>query len=116
MVVIGIVLKIIIVASVIMGAVAYLIYVERKVAAYAQDRLGPNRAGGEFGVPLGLLQPLDGRKQPAAVVTASEQEAAYAADAYAKTRGYGVVCGTYGVGSMSALNASIRPFSSKLEK
>jgi NADH-quinone oxidoreductase subunit H len=63
MVVIGIVLKIFIVANVIMGAVAYLIYVERKVAAYAQDRLGPNRAGGEFGVPFGLLQPLaDGAK------------------------------------------------------
>ena len=46
-----------------MGAVAYLIYVERKVAAYAQDRIGPNRAGGEFGIPFGLLQPLaDGAK------------------------------------------------------
>ena len=27
------------------GTVAYLILVERKIAAYAQDRLGPNRAG-----------------------------------------------------------------------
>jgi len=61
--VIGVLLKIIIVASVLMGAVAYLIYVERKVAAYAQDRLGPNRAGREFGIPFGLLQPLaDGAK------------------------------------------------------
>ena len=60
---IGVLLKIIIVASVLMGAVAYLIYVERKVAAYAQDRIGPNRAGGEFGIPFGLLQPLaDGAK------------------------------------------------------
>jgi NADH-quinone oxidoreductase subunit H len=42
----------------LLGAVAYLVYVERKVAAYAQDRLGPNRAGREIGVPLGLLQPL----------------------------------------------------------
>ena len=46
-----------------MGAVAYLICVERKVAAYAQDRIGPNRAGSEFGIPFGLLQPLaDGAK------------------------------------------------------
>jgi NADH-quinone oxidoreductase subunit H len=60
---IGITFKIIVVASVLMGAVAYLIYVERKVAAFAQDRIGPNRAGGEFGVPFGLLQPLaDGAK------------------------------------------------------
>jgi NADH-quinone oxidoreductase subunit H len=59
----GITFKIVVVASVLMGAVAYLIYVERKVAAYAQDRIGPNRAGGEFGIPFGLLQPLaDGAK------------------------------------------------------
>ena len=41
----GITFKIVVVASVLLGAVAYLIYVERKVAAYAQDRIGPNRAG-----------------------------------------------------------------------
>ena len=34
-----------------------------QVAAYAQDRIGPNRAGREFGIPFGLLQPLaDGAK------------------------------------------------------
>jgi NADH-quinone oxidoreductase subunit H len=61
--VIGVLLKMIVVASVLLGAVAYLIYVERKVAAYAQDRLGPNRAGREWGIPFGLLQPLaDGAK------------------------------------------------------
>jgi NADH-quinone oxidoreductase subunit H len=59
----GIAFKIVVVASVILGAVAYLIYVERKIAAFAQDRIGPNRAGGEFGIPFGLLQPLaDGAK------------------------------------------------------
>jgi len=60
---IGVTFKIIVMASVLMGAVAYLIYVERKVAAFAQDRIGPNRAGREFGIPFGLLQPLaDGAK------------------------------------------------------
>ncbi len=60
---VGVLLKIFIVVNVLMGAVAYLIYVERKVAAYAQDRIGPNRAGREFGVPFGLIQPLaDGAK------------------------------------------------------
>ena len=33
------------------------------MAAYAQDRIGPNRAGREFGIPFALLQPLaDGAK------------------------------------------------------
>jgi NADH-quinone oxidoreductase subunit H len=60
---IGILVKILIVVLVTQGAVAYLILVERKVAAYAQDRLGPNRCGREFGLPFGLLQPLaDGAK------------------------------------------------------
>ncbi len=60
---IGVLVKILIVTNVLLGAVAYLIYVERKIAAYAQDRIGPNRAGREFGIPFGLLQPLaDGAK------------------------------------------------------
>jgi NADH-quinone oxidoreductase subunit H len=63
LVLIGILVKILIVVGVTQGTVAYLILVERKIAAYAQDRIGPNRAGREFGLPFGLLQPLaDGAK------------------------------------------------------
>lgn len=59
------------VVHIVLGAVAYLIYVERKMAAYIQDRIGPNRVGFDFGIPglkflrgmLGLGQPLaDGLK------------------------------------------------------
>jgi NADH-quinone oxidoreductase subunit H len=51
-------LKIFCVFAVVMMSVAYSVLVERKVAAFIQDRLGPNRVG-----PFGLWQPLaDGVK------------------------------------------------------
>lgn len=71
MVVLGILVKILVVVGITEGAVAYLILAERKVAAYSQDRIGPNRAGRHltlpFGfrlnLPFGLLQPIaDGAK------------------------------------------------------
>jgi NADH-quinone oxidoreductase subunit H len=53
-----VILKVLAVVLVLQGVVAYLIYVERKVCAFIQDRVGPNRVGWH-----GLLQPIaDGVK------------------------------------------------------
>lgn len=52
----------------------------------------------------GLLAELSKSSRLKAVFTTYEMEAAYAADAYARIKGFGAICGTYGVGALSALN------------
>src|SRR5258708_20417319 len=58
--------KIVLVIGPLLGMVAYIVLVERKVSAFIQDRLGPNRVGLPlFGIGrlIGLGQPIaDGIK------------------------------------------------------
>jgi len=44
--------KILVIAAVMLLTVSYLVYFERKIAAWAQNRIGPNRVG-----PAGIFQP-----------------------------------------------------------
>ncbi|MFO0877243.1 MAG: complex I subunit 1 family protein [Gemmataceae bacterium] len=53
----------------VQGTCAYLILAERKISAWAQDRVGPNRVGFDFGYnffPFNLLKGLGGLGQPIA--------------------------------------------------
>ncbi len=51
-------IKIVVVFSVVMGMVAYAVLVERKVCAFIQDRVGPNRAAPFFARYIPYLGPL----------------------------------------------------------
>ena len=51
----------------ILGSIAYLILLERKIASWVQDRIGPNRTGLGFGiVPWLKDKPMFGLGQPMA--------------------------------------------------
>ena len=56
-------------------------------------------------LPTARLFAAAGAHGIASVVTASDLEAGYAADGYARTRGLGVVSVAYGVGTLSIINA-----------
>jgi indolepyruvate decarboxylase len=61
-----------------------------------------------FGVPgdynLELMQQLEDRGKPAWIGNCNELNASYAADAYARINGIGVLIVTHGVGALSAIN------------
>lgn len=78
------------------------------VAEYLAQRLKQQGCHTLFGVPGATCDPMfdaavaQGLKL---AITASDLEAGYAADGYARQRGLGAVCVTYGVGTLSLVNA-----------
>ncbi|WP_128958464.1 thiamine pyrophosphate-binding protein [Bradyrhizobium guangzhouense] len=84
------------------------------VASYLIARLEELGIEHLFNVPgsycRGFLAELAKKSGLKAIFTTYEMEAAYAADAYARIKGYGAMCSTYGVGALSALNGVVGAF------
>lgn len=78
------------------------------VACYLAARLRQLGVAHLFGLPgdfnLALLDAMLDRTGLAWVGSTNELNAAYAADGYARTRGFGALVTTYGVGELSAMN------------
>jgi indolepyruvate decarboxylase len=78
------------------------------VADYILTRLAEQHVDTLFGVPAAYCSELfdaAGAHGIKSVVTASDLEAGYAADGYARTKGLGAVAVAYGVGALSMINA-----------
>ena len=78
------------------------------VADYVLKRLSEQHVDTLYGVPAAYCAPLFDAAIAhgmTAVVTASDLEAAYAADGYARTKGLSAASVAYGVGALSMINA-----------
>lgn len=88
------------------------------VVTYALNRLADLGIEHVFGVPGDYSFPLNDAVEVHPrlqwVPSANELNAAYAADGYARRRGAGIVCTTYGVGELSALNGLMGAMAERL--
>ena len=93
-------------------------FMSPSVVAYALDRLADLGIGHVFGVPGDYAFPINDavevHERLQWVPSANELNAAYAADGYARRRGAGIVCTTYGVGELSALNGLMGSMAERL--
>lgn len=86
------------------------------IGDYLIRRLGEEGVGHVFGVPgdyvLAFFDQME--KSPLEVInTSDEQGAGFAADAYARVKGLGVVCITYCVGGLKVTNAVAQAYAEK---
>ena len=88
------------------------------VVTYALDRLADLGIEHVFGVPGDYAFPINDAVEVHPRLTwvpsANELNAAYAADGYARRRGASIVCTTYGVGELSALNGLMGAMAERL--
>jgi TPP-dependent 2-oxoacid decarboxylase len=89
----------------------------QNVGNYLIQRLYDHDVRHIFGVPgdfvLGFYQELIQSNKLKVINTCDEQGAAFAADAYARINGLGVVCVTYCVGGLKIVNATAQAFAEK---
>jgi TPP-dependent 2-oxoacid decarboxylase len=87
------------------------------VGTYLIKKIHECGVGHIFGVPgdyvLGFYDQLIRAKSLEVVNTCDELAAAFAADAYARVRGLGVVCVTYCVGGLKVVNATAQAYAEK---
>ncbi len=86
---------------------------EQTIGEYLIQRLYHHGVRHVFGIPgdyiLGFFGQLE--QSPLRVInTCDEQGAGFAADAYARIRGMGVVCVTYGVGGLKVVNTTAQAY------
>src|SRR5437868_473212 len=86
------------------------------IGQYLIDRLYAYGVRHIFGIPgdyvLGFYDQLQ-RSKIKIVTTCDEQGAGFAADAYARVRGFGAVCVTYCVGGLKVVNTTAEAFAEK---
>jgi indolepyruvate decarboxylase len=84
-----------------------------RVGDYLIERLLAHGVGHVFGVPgdfvLGFMKTFEASPLKL-ITTCDEQGAGFAADAYARLRGMGAVCVTYGVGGLKVANTTGQAF------
>ena len=91
--------------------------IQQTIGAYLIQRIYDHGVRYVFGVPgdfvLGFYQQLNDSNKLKVINTCDEQGAAFAADAYGRINGLGVVCVTYCVGGLKVVNATAQAFAEK---
>lgn len=88
-----------------------------RIGDYLIKRLTELGVGHIFGIPgdyvLGFYDLLSNTESIQLVNTCDEQGAGFAADAYARVKGLGAVCVTYGVGALKIANTTAQAYAEK---